>query len=96
MVPELKGLNYEERLRRLKLSTLAYRRTREDSIEAYKILTEKYDDVCCKGILKFREESISRGNSLKLFKSRSRLDVRKYAFPCRVVNNWNHCLNGCS
>lgn len=89
MVPELKGLSYEERLRKLRLPTLAYRRARGDLIEAYKILTGKYDDACTRGILKLREESRSRGNSLKLFKSRSRLDVRKYAFPSRVVNNWN-------
>ncbi|XP_076047673.1 uncharacterized protein LOC143029119 [Oratosquilla oratoria] len=89
MVPELKGLSYEERLRRLNLPTLAYRRARGDMIETYKILTGKYDGDCTQGILKLREENISRGNSLKLFKTRSRLDVRKYAFPCRVVNNWN-------
>ena len=89
MIAELKGLAYEERLKKLKLPTLAYRRARGDLIETYKILTGGYDEECCKGILKLREESISRGNSLKLYKTRSRLNIRKYAFSCRVVNNWN-------
>lgn len=89
MIPELKGLSYEERLRKLNLPTLAYRRARGDMIEIYKILTGKYDGDCTEGILKLREENISRGNSLKLFKTRARLDVRKHAFSCRVTNTWN-------
>jgi len=42
MVPGLAKLNYEERLRRIDLPTLAYRRTRGDAIEAYKYLHGKY------------------------------------------------------
>lgn len=42
MVAELKELNYEEQLRRLKLPTLAYRRARGD--ETFKFLTGKHDD----------------------------------------------------
>ena len=33
----MKNLNYEERLRKLKLPTLGYRRVRADMIEMYKI-----------------------------------------------------------
>ena len=33
----MKNLNYEERLRKLKLPTLGYRRVRGDMIEMYKI-----------------------------------------------------------
>jgi hypothetical protein len=39
----MKDLSYSERLRKLKLLTLAYRRVRGDVIEVYKILTGKYD-----------------------------------------------------
>lgn len=89
LVPELKGLSYEERLRKLNLPTLSYRRARGDMIETYKILTGKYDRGCTQDILKLRETNISRGHSLKLFKTRSQLNIRKHTFPCRVVNNWN-------
>ena len=37
-LPGIKNIPYEERLERLKLSTLAYRRTRGDMIEVYKLL----------------------------------------------------------
>jgi hypothetical protein len=37
----MKNLNYEERLRKLKLPTLEYRRVRGDMIETYKIIKGK-------------------------------------------------------
>ena len=43
LIPGLKDLTYEQRLRRLKLPTLSYRRLRGDMIETYKIMTGKYD-----------------------------------------------------
>ena len=43
IVPALKHLPYEERLRRLKLTTLEERRVRGDMIETYKLLTGKED-----------------------------------------------------
>ena len=42
-LPGMKNISYEERLQRLKLPTLAYRRTRSDMIEVYKLLHGKYD-----------------------------------------------------
>ena len=46
LVMKLKHLKCKERLERLKLPTLRYRRTRGDMIEVYKILTESY----CKSV----------------------------------------------
>ena len=39
----MKNLEYEERLRKLKLPTLKYRRMRGDMIETFKIITGIYD-----------------------------------------------------
>ena len=43
MIPELKELSYKERLKKLYLPTLVYRRNRGDMIEVYKILNGRYD-----------------------------------------------------
>ena len=42
-LPGFRNLPYEERLRRLDLATLAYRRERADMIEMYKISHGVYD-----------------------------------------------------
>ena len=43
MVPEIKNLSYPERLKYLRLPTMAYCRARGDMIEVYKIVKEIYD-----------------------------------------------------
>ena len=55
-IPGLSSLSYEDRLRKLKLPTLAYRRSRGDMIELYKILTGKYDEDVS-NFLRTRDES---------------------------------------
>jgi len=47
LIHELKGLPYSQRLERLKLPTLKYRRITGDMIQIYKILTGKYDKDLC-------------------------------------------------
>ena len=90
-VTRLSTLTYEERKLKLptlsyrrsrgdmKLPTLSYRRSRGDKIEMYKILTGKYDDDVCTFITP-SNDSYTRGHHLKLYKSRSRLHIRKYTF----------------
>jgi len=36
-----------------------------------------------------------RGHAQKLFKRKSRLDVRKFLFANKVVNNWNYLSEAC-
>ena len=62
LVPSLKSLSYEERLRKLNLPTLVYRRARGDMIETFKIL-KIYD----RSVTPLFELNISRtrGNSFK-------------------------------
>ena len=43
LIPDLGNLSYEDRLRKLKLSTLVYRSMRGDMIELFKIISGKYD-----------------------------------------------------
>ena len=46
-LPTPKNLTYEERLQKLDLPTLQFRRLRGDLIETYKLMTGKYDETVC-------------------------------------------------
>jgi hypothetical protein len=87
MLPELKGLSYEQRLKSLDLPTLVYRRIRGDLINVYKYIQGIYAVDYSKQF-SFSENEL-RGHDLKLFKKNIRLDVRKHSFSIRVVNWWN-------
>ena len=92
-VPELKNLSYEERLKKLKLPTLTYRRHRGDMINVYKILHKLFDSEACDNILPLRHDTVDaeglRTNNLDLYKRRPHKDIRKYNFTYRVVSLWN-------
>ena len=90
MLPQMKNLNYEERL---KMTTLKFRRMRGDMIEAFKILTRLYDGRVTEGMFDISRSHITRGNALKLVKYRSRRDIRKYSFTNRIVDLWNSLPN---
>ena len=94
LVPGLSNLEYSERLKTLKLPTLAYRRIRGDMIQTYKILHKEvgYD----KSLPPFLKSAITknlRGNSEKLFVSFSNKSIRKYNFSQRIVKYWNNLPN---
>ena len=93
-IPGFRELTYPERLRKLKLPTLSYRRLRGDLIETYKILHNIYDPQTVK-FLKLWDDATTRnstysGNSMKLYPRYSRLDLRKFSFSIRVVKHWNN------
>ena len=77
LVPGLKDISYEERLRKLDLPTLAYCRLRGDVIEMYKILAGKYDPVVS-NFIQFNTQLTTRGHQLKIF-----------SFVNRTTNIWN-------
>ena len=87
LISNLKEMNYNERLKVLKLPSLQYRRVRGDIIEAYKYLHKIYDIVPCPLTLDDNPVS-TRGNSLKL-KTRCNKSVTQKLFTHRVVDPWN-------
>ena len=91
LVPELKELPYEERLKQLKLTTLEERRVRGDMIETYKIITrkEKVNPDNYFQLLPDREGP--RARDKKIYKKFAKKDVRRLSFTLRVTNGWN-CL----
>ena len=80
---------YEERLKRLNLTTLEERRLRGDMIETYKLLTKKEDIDPNRFFTKveIRGDPELRHN-MRLFKLRFK-DIRKHCLVNRVIDNWN-------
>ena len=54
-----------------------------------------YEDVDRNIFFKFKESSRTRGNKAVLVKEQCRLDMRKYSFSHRVINEWNKLPNVC-
>ncbi len=88
MIPSIKDLPYKERLRKLKLPTLVYRRKRGEMIQTYKYMHGQYDSDTDK-IFKRTHEIRTRGHDLKLFKERALTATRAQFFTSRVIDNWN-------
>ena len=90
LVPGLNQLPYPDRLKKLKLPTLAYRRVRGDMIQAYKLLTDNQDGYDKTLPPLFTHSSTGlRGHGKKLFLPRANKDIRKFNFTNRVVKLWN-------
>jgi hypothetical protein len=91
LIPELRELPYEGRLRALNLPSLTYRRKRADMLQTFRIF-EKVDDLA---ISKFFEQPAetegpqTRTNGRKILKKRCNTKVRSNAFSQRVVDSWN-------
>jgi len=88
LIPELRGLAYEERLSRLGLYSLEFRRMRGDLIETYKIM-KGIDKIEAGKLFPLAGETRTRGHSLKIRGSRFRTELRRNFFTQRVVNLWN-------
>ena len=78
--------SYSVRLKCLNLYSLEQRRIRGDLIETYKLISKKNIELFSEA-----RDNNTRGHSLKLYKQRSRLELRKHFFSQtqRVVNHWN-------
>ena len=87
MVEQVKQLPYEERLARMELPSLVYRRYRGDMIEVYKYLNGK--SYASRDILPMAHDTCVRGHRLKLLKRHCKSGLRQSFFSYRVVNKWN-------
>ena len=88
LLPSTKQLSYPERLKKLGLPSLQYRRLRSDMVKTYKIIYN-IDKIECRDIFPLNNTQ-TRGNSLKIYKRFSRTNIRKYHFSQRVVDSWNN------
>ena len=81
---------YEERLQKLKLPTLQYRRLGH-MIKTYKLTTGKYDCEIVDFMPKQHESSSSlptRGHHLKLYRQRAEKNLRNF-LSLRITSCWN-------
>ena len=92
MIPELRDLSYECHLLQCGLTTLETRRLRGDQIEVFKIVNG-YEDVDRNMFFKLKEGSRTRGHEAALVKEQCRLDMRKYSFSQRVINEFLYLSN---
>lgn len=92
LISSIKKLSYKERLIKLGLPTLRFRRVRGDLIELFKIITGIYDKSTTVK-LKFSNTTITRGNRFKLATQSVKYDLRKYFFTNRVTPIWNSLPN---
>ena len=94
IIPGLRDLTYEERLKECGLTTLETRRLRGAQIEVFKILNG-YENIDSNIFFEIKESKITRGHNYTLVKKQSRLDVRKYSFSQRTINVWNNLSTDC-
>lgn len=87
-ISECKGLKYHQRLIKLGLTTFEQRCHRADLVLTYKIVTGKCDNNLL-SMFTVNRNGRTRGNSVKLFKERCRLELRRHSFSNRVVDMWN-------
>ena len=87
MVPTLTNMCYKDRLTKIDMFSLAYRRRRGDLIQVYKLL-HNVDNVKADYLFHIND-SITRGHDLKLKKEHCRTNTRKFSFSQRVINDWN-------
>ncbi|MFZ2537548.1 MAG: hypothetical protein WAX04_01440 [Oscillospiraceae bacterium] len=88
MVKALGKMSYEERLAKLKLFPLSYRRKRGDMIEVFKIMNG-IDNIDREAFFSDSVTKNLRGHSCKLYHRQVRLQLRQGFFSQRVVSLWN-------
>ena len=88
LIPEIRHLPHDKRLRTLKLPSLQHCSRRGDIIQTYKILNE-IDRIDSTIFFELNAASVTCGHSQKIVKKHARLGSRHSVFSQRVVNEWN-------
>ena len=81
-------------MKRCKLTTLETRRSRGDMIEVFKIL-KGFENIDSGHFFSKLQGTRTRGHSETLQKPQCRLDIRKFSFSHRVINDWNKLPTEC-
>ena len=93
MIPSLRKLSYEERLKKLNLFSLKKRRLRGDMIEVYKMING-IDKVHLDKLFEFSNDDRLRRNEYHLkIKSHVNKNSALHFFTRRVIEYWNKLSN---
>ena len=88
LIPSVRNMTYENRLLKLNLFSMEYRRKRGDLIELYKMLNG-FSHVDVPLLFTFITDSRNRGHNKKLLLQSVRTDKFKFSFANRVLKDWN-------
>ena len=88
MIPELRKLSYEDRLKKTGLFSLTRRRIRGDLIQTFKFF-KGIDRVKFTDMFQLRNNSSLRGHSATIHKQQCSRRVKQDFFTNRVVKYWN-------
>lgn len=87
-IPGMSHLSYPERLHKLKLPSLRFRRLRGDMIETYKLFTCLYD-IDRREILPSKRHRTNRGHQSQIERPSTKPTLRQNSFNIRVIPTWN-------
>ena len=88
MIPSLRALPYEERLKRLNLFSLEKRRMRGDLIQVYKYLN-KLSNVDHSKLFELQTNPRTRNNGYPIQSRRCNTDIGRSFFSNRIIRHWN-------
>ncbi len=91
LLPGLYNVDYEDRLRRLNLPSLAFRQIRGDMIETFKYCQGLYEVEKKPFTLmrEFNQDTATRDHGFKIRKEKCKSDIRANFYGNRIVNLWN-------
>ena len=87
LVPALSSLSYSDRLKKLHLPTLQYRRKRGDMLLVYKLLNG-FTQSDWRQFFR-RNINNTRGHKDKLYKPAVKTNLKLNSFSNRIINEWN-------
>ena len=88
MISAIKDMSYSERMHKLSLPTLYYRRRRSDMIQVFRII-KKFDHIDSDSFFKLNCGITRKNHIYKLLKPRSTTSQKLHSFSHRIINDWN-------
>ena len=88
LIPELRHDSYQERLSKLSLPSLVYRRQRGDLIFLYQLINQHFN-IDINDLFRYQTYITTRDHNYKIYKPHAKCFYRVNFFTLRTINNWN-------